>query len=334
MRIRTLGRSGLRVSELCLGTMTFGMPGWGCDQAESLRIVQRYLDAGGNFLDTADTYSGTVSEEICGKAMVGRRTEIVLATKCTMPVGSGPNARGASRKHIRESCDASLRRLGTDYIDLYQIHCEDLWTPLEETLDALDQLVRAGKVLYVGASNYRAYRLMKALGLSDRHGWARFVSLQPQYNLLVRTIEREHFALAREEGLALLTWSPLAAGMLTGKISRDAKPPESRLATRDMEFYRFYFTERSHQIVDVLRDCAREAGCTPAGLAIAWQLAKPEVTSVILGARTVQQLDDTLAAAGASVSPEVLARLDEASAIAPEYPNAFIDMIQRWLGNR
>ena len=334
MRIRTLGRSGLRVSELCLGTMTFGMPGWGCDEAESLRIVQRYLDAGGNFLDTADTYAGTVSEEICGKALEGRRTEIVLATKCTMPVGSGPNTRGASRKHIRESCDASLRRLGTEYIDLYQIHCEDLWTPLEETLDALDQLVRAGKVLYVGASNYRAYRLMKALGLSDRHGWPRFVSLQPQYNLLVRTIEREHFALAQEEGLGLITWSPLAAGMLTGKVSRDARPPESRLANRDMEFYKPYFTERSHQIVDVLRECAAQAGCPPAQLAIAWQLAKPEVTSVILGARTTAQLDDTLAAAGTSVPKEIVARLDEASAIVPEYPNAFIDIIQRWLGNQ
>jgi aryl-alcohol dehydrogenase-like predicted oxidoreductase len=334
MRIRTLGRSGLRVSELCLGTMTFGMPGWGCDEAESLRLVDRYLDAGGNFLDTADAYAGSASEEICGKAMRGRRTDFVLATKCTMPVGSGPNTRGSSRKHIRESCDASLRRLGTDYIDLYQVHCEDLWTPLEETLDALDQLVRAGKVLYVGASNYRAYRLMKALGLSDRHGWSRFVSLQPQYNLLVRTIEREHFDLAREEGVALITWSPLAAGMLTGKVTRDHKPPDSRLATREMEFYRIYFTERSHRIVDVLRECAAEVGCTPGQLAIAWQLTKPEVTSVILGARNLAQLDDTLAAAGTSVPQEVLLRLEEASGIRPEYPNAFIDTIQRWLGNR
>jgi len=299
-----------------------------------LQAVQRLDQGSAQLTDNVLTISGTVSEEICGKALQGRRTEIVLATKCTMPVGSGPNARGASRKHIRESCDSSLRRLGTDYIDLYQIHCEDLWTPLEETLDALDQLVRAGKVLYVGASNYRAYRLMKALGLADRHGWPRFVSLQPQYNLLVRTIEREHFALAREEGLGLITWSPLAAGMLTGKGSRDAKPPESRLASRDMEFYKFYFTERSHQIVDVLRECAAAAACPPAQLAIAWQLAKPEVTSVILGARSVAQLDDTLAAAGTSIAEEVLARLDEASAIAPEYPNAFIDMIQRWLGNR
>src|SRR6266478_3324479 len=162
------------------------------------------------------------------------RAQIVLATKATMPVGSGPNDRGSSRKHLRESCDASLRRLRTDYIDLYQIHAEDLWTPLEETLTALDDLVCAGKVLYVGASNFRAYRLMKALALSDRHGWTRFVSLQPQYNLLVRTIEREHFALATEEGIGLITWSPLAAGMLTGKITRERKPPESRLAQRDM----------------------------------------------------------------------------------------------------
>src|SRR5215471_16057156 len=257
MRIRTLGRSGLRVSELCLGTMTFGMPGWGCDEAEALRLVDRYLDAGGNFIDTADTYAGTVSEEICGKALRGRRTDIVLATKCTMPAGSGPNARGASRKHIRESCDASLRRLGTDYIDLYQIHCEDLATPLEETLDALDQLVRAGKVLYVGASNFRAYRLMKALGLSDRHGWSRFVSFQPQYNLLVRTIEREHFAACRDLGVGIITWSPLAAGMLSGKITRDSRPDGSRLSQREIPTYKDYFTDRAFAIVDVLGKCAR-----------------------------------------------------------------------------
>src|SRR2546428_1070428 len=296
MRIRTLGRTGLRVSEICLGAMTFGMPGWGCDERESLALVDRFLEAGGNFIDTADAYSGTVSEEICGKALAGRREQIVIATKVTMPVGSGPNDRGASRKHLRESCDASLRRLGTDYIDLYQIHVEDLWTPLEETLAALDDLVRAGKVLYVGASNFRAYRLMKALALSDRHGRARFISLQPQYNLLVRTIEREHFSLAAEEGVGLITWSPLAAGMLTGKITRDRKPPESRLAQRDMHFYRLYFSERSFQIVDVVKECAREADCTPAQLALTWQLTKPQVTSVIIGARNRQQLADNLGA--------------------------------------
>jgi aryl-alcohol dehydrogenase-like predicted oxidoreductase len=266
--------------------------------------------------------------------MANRRTQIVLATKATMPVGSGPNDRGSSRKHLRESCDASLRRLKTDYIDLYQIHAEDLWTPLEETLAALDDLVRAGKVLYVGASNYRAYRLMKALALSDRNGWARYVSLQPQYNLLVRSIEREHFALAREEGIGIITWSPLAAGMLTGKITRDRKPPESRLAQRDMPFYRLYFTERAFQIVDVLVAAAREAGCTPAQLALAWQLAKPEVTSVIVGARNLGQLEDNLGAAGLAVAAEILARLDEATRLDAEYPGMFIDFIQSWLGNR
>lgn len=334
MRIRTLGRSGLRVSEICLGAMTFGAEGWGCDEATSLRLIDRFFEAGGNFVDTADAYSGSVSEEICGKAMAGRRTQFVLATKCTMPVGSGPNDKGASRKHIRESCDASLRRLRTDYIDLYQIHAEDLWTPLEETLAALDDLVRAGKVLYVGASNFRAYRLMKALALSDRNGLARFISLQPQYNLLVRSIEREHFALAVEEGVGLITWSPLAAGMLTGKITRDRKPPESRLATRELPLYRFYFTERAFKIVDVLVECARDADMPPARLALAWQLAKREVTSVIIGARTQAQLDENLSAAGATVPPAILARLDEASADGPEYPGAFIDFIQGWLGNR
>ena len=334
MRIRTLGRSGLRVSELCLGAMTFGMPGWGCDEDESLRLVDRFLDAGGNFIDTADAYSGTASEEICGKAMAGRRTQVVIATKCTMPVGSGPNDRGASRKHIRESCDASLRRLRTDYIDLYQIHAEDFATPLEETLAALDDLIHAGKVLYVGASNFRAWRLMKALGLADRHGWTRFVSLQPQYNLLVRSIEREHFPLAVEEGIGLITWSPLAAGMLTGKITREHRPPESRLGQRDMPFYKLYFNERGFRIVDVLLECARAAGCTPAQLALAWQLARREVTSVIIGVRSQAQLDDNLGATGVTVPGDVMARLDEASDLEPEYPGIFIDLIQSWLGNR
>ncbi len=334
MRIRTLGRSGLRVSNLCLGAMTFGMPDWGCDEAESLRLIDRFLDAGGNFIDTADAYSGTISEEICGKAMASRRSSIVLATKCTMPTGSGPNYRGASRKHIRESCDASLRRLRTDYIDLYQIHAEDLWTPLEETLRALDDLVRAGKVLYVGASNFRAYRLMKALALADGHGWSRFVSLQPQYNLLVRTIEREHFALATEEGVGIITWSPLAAGMLTGKITREHRPPESRLAQRDMPFYRLYFNERAFSIVDTLKEAATQMGCTPAQLALAWQLTKPEVTSVIIGVRSQAQLDDNLGALGVTIPEQVLARLDEATKIDAEYPNMFLDFIQGWLGNR
>ena len=211
---------------------------------------------------------------------------------------------------------------------------EDEGTPLEETIAALDDLVRAGKVLYVGASNFRAYRLMKALALADARHAARFASLQPQYNLLVRSIEREHFALAREEGVGLITWSPLAAGMLTGKITREHRPPESRLAQRDLPFYKLYFSDRAFDVVDLLVACAKEAGCTPAQLALAWQLTKPEVTSVIIGARTRAQLDDNLAATAVSVPSPILERLEQATALEPEYPVSFIDFIQVWLGNR
>ena len=334
MRIRCLGASGLRVSELCLGAMTFGTEGWGCDQATALQMIDRFLDTGGNFVDTADAYAEGRSEEICGKAMRNRRSKFVLATKATMPVGTGANDRGASRKHIREACDASLRRLQTDYIDLYQVHAEDLSTPLEETLRALDDLVRAGKVLYVGCSNYRAYRLAKALGLADHNGWARFVSLQPQYNLLVRGIEREHFALCREEGVGIITWSPLAAGMLTGKITRQSRPSEARLAQRDMPHYRAYFTEQAFTVVDALKQIASEIGRSPGQLAIAWQLAKPEISAVILGARNRAQLDENLSAADAPLPAEIIDRLDALTALPPEYPNQFIDMVQHWLQPR
>jgi aryl-alcohol dehydrogenase-like predicted oxidoreductase len=334
MRIRCLGATGLRVSELCLGAMTFGTEGWGCDQATALQMIDRFLDAGGNFVDTADAYAEGRSEEICGKAMRNRRSKFVLATKGTMPVGTGANDRGASRKHIREACDASLRRLQTDYIDLYQVHAEDLSTPLEETLQALDDLVRAGKVLYVGCSNYRAYRLAKAIGLADHNGWARFVSLQPQYNLLVRGIEREHFALCREEGVGIITWSPLAAGMLTGKITRQSRPSDARLAQRDMPHYRAYFTEQAFTVVDALKQLASEIGRSPGQLAIAWQLAKPEVSAVILGARTRAQLDENLFASEMQLPAEIIERLDALTALPPEYPNQFIDMVQHWLQPR
>jgi aryl-alcohol dehydrogenase-like predicted oxidoreductase len=334
MRYRTLGRSGLRVSELCLGAMTFGTEGWGCDESTALELVDRFVEAGGNFIDTADVYAGGRSEEICGRALRGRRHQIVIATKCTMPVGRGANERGSSRKHIREACEASLRRLGTDVIDLYQVHCEDLYTPLEETLEALDDLVRAGKVLYVGCSNYRAYRLARAVTWSEARGWARFVSLQSQYNLLVRSIEREHFAACRELGVGILTWSPLAAGMLTGKISRDHRPEGSRLAQREIPTYRHYFTERAFRIVDVLVEAARESRCSAAALAIAWQLARPEITSVILGARSIEQLRDNLAACDLRPDPEILTRLDAASALEPEYPADFIEWIQPQLAPR
>jgi aryl-alcohol dehydrogenase-like predicted oxidoreductase len=334
MRIRCLGASGLRVSELCLGAMTFGTAGWGCDQASALQMIDRFLDAGGNFIDTADAYAEGRSEEICGKALRNRRSRVVLATKCTMPVGRGANDRGASRKHIREACDASLHRLQTDYIDLYQVHAEDLSTPLEETLGALDDLVRAGKVLYVGCSNYRAYRIAKALGIARRYGWARFVSLQPQYNLLVRGIEREHFALCAEEGLGIISWSPLAAGMLTGKITRESRPSDSRLAQRDMPHYQEYFTPRAFDVVDAARRIAHEIGITTAQLALAWQLAKPIISSVIIGTRTRTQLDENLAATSVRLPDAVVPQLDALTAPSAEYPYQFIDMVQNWLRPR
>jgi aryl-alcohol dehydrogenase-like predicted oxidoreductase len=248
-----------------------------------------------------------------------------------MPTGRGANDRGSSRKHIREAREASLRRLKIECIDLYQVHAEDLSTPLEETLMALDELVRAGKVLYLGCSNYRAYRMAQAVTWCDARGLHRFVSLQPQYNLLIRNVEREHFAACRDLGLGILPWSPLAAGMLTGKISRDSRPADARLGQREMPFYQDYFTDRAFAIVDVLKECAHALETEPAPLAIAWQLAKPEITSVIVGARTAAQLDVDLASTEVVISPEILSRLDEVSAPPPGYPGSFIDWIQRGL---
>jgi aryl-alcohol dehydrogenase-like predicted oxidoreductase len=328
MELRQLGRSGLYVSELALGAMTFGMPDWGCDEDTAVRLVDRYLDAGGNFLDTADGYPG--SEEICGRALRGRRSQVVVATKFGMPVGAGPHDRGASRIHIRRACEASLRRLGTNYIDLYQLHVDDEATPLEETLAALDDLVRAGKVLYTGVSNLRAYRVMKALAISDRLGAARFVSFQGQYNLIVRSLEREHFRLFAEEGLAFIAWSPLAAGMLTGKVQPGAAAPGTRLSQREVAFDAFFKNERGFAIADVVRALASEAGCTPAQLALAWQRTRP-VTSVIVGARTMQQLEDNLGALDVAVPAEVVEQLEAATKPEDEYPGGFIDIFQGWL---
>jgi aryl-alcohol dehydrogenase-like predicted oxidoreductase len=314
--------------------MTFGTEGWGCDEATSLDLVNRFVEAGGNFVDTADVYADGRSEEICGKALEGRRKDFVLATKCTIPVGRGANDRGSSRKHVREACEASLRRLGTDYIDLYQVHCEDLSTPLEETLVALDDLVRSGKVLYLGCSNYRAYRIARAVTWCEARNLNRFVSLQPQYNLLVRSIEREHFDACHELGVGIITWSPLAAGMLTGKITRDRRPADARLGQRELPIYRHYFTERAFSIVDVLVDCASTLGCTPAELALAWQLGKPEINAVIIGARNRDQLDQNLRATEVSPPPEIIAKLDEATALDPEYPVEFIHWVQKQLDPR
>lgn len=223
MEYGRLGNTGLMVSDLCLGCMTFGRE---TDEAVSKEIVARFLDAGGNFIDTADVYSQGVSEEITGRAIQGVRDDVVLATKVRFPMGDGPNDAGLSRKHITRSCDASLKRLGTDYIDLYQVHCWDAATPLEETLSTLTDLVRAGKVRYVGVSNFTAWQLAKAAGVSELRGFERFVCLQPQYSLVERNIEREILPVCRGEGLGVIPWSPLGGGFLSGKYRRDEKPLE------------------------------------------------------------------------------------------------------------
>ncbi len=325
---KQVGRSGLYVSELGLGAMTFGAAGWGCDETTAIRLVHRYLDAGGNFVDTADGYGS--SEEIVGRAVRDRRSGVVLATKFGMPVGPGPHDRGSSRIHVRAACEASLRRLHTDYIDLYQLHVEDDATPLEETITALDDLVRAGKVLYIGASNLRAYRLMKALAISDRLGAARFVAFQGQYNLIVRSAEREHFPLLAEEGLGFITWSPLAAGMLTGKVKPEGQTEETRLAQRAIALDALFKNERGFAVAAMVREAAAQTGCTPAQLALAWQRTRP-VTSVILGARTMTQLDDNLASVDITIPAEIGDQLETATRLPDEYPGAFIDTFRQWL---
>ena len=308
--------------------MTFGMPDWGCDEETATALVHRYIDAGGNLLDTADIYGP--SEEICGRALRGKRSQVVLATKVGLPSGAGPHDRGTSRIHIKAACDASLRRLQTDYLDLYQVHVDDVATPLEETLAALDDLVRAGKVLYAGASNFRAYRLMKALAISDRLGLTRFVAYQGQYNLIVRSAERELFELMKEEGLGYISWSPLAAGMLTGKVQPGATPADTRLGQREYEIDGLFKNERGFEVAAVVQKAASEIGCSPAQLALAWQRTRP-VTSVIIGARTMAQLDDNLAALDLSIPPEIADDLERASRPSPEYPGSFIDIFQQLL---
>jgi aryl-alcohol dehydrogenase-like predicted oxidoreductase len=330
MEYRQLGSSGLRVSRLALGAMTFGMPTWGCDEGTAASLIDRYLDAGGMFIDTADGYG--VSEEICGRALAGRRSKVVVSTKVGLPIAQqGVNGCGASRKHIRESCEASLKRLQTDYIDLYHVHVEDLDTPLEETLAVLDDLVRAGKVLYLGVSNIRAYRLMKALAISERLGLARFVSLQAQYNLVVRTMEREHFALLREEGLGFVSWSPLAAGLLSGKFKDGAPPPDTRLKQRSFEADQLFLNEQGLRVAKVVGQVAAELGCSSAQLALAWQLACPEVDAVIIGVRTLRQLDDNLGCLDVRLTPDAIARIEAPGALAPEYPGAFIETFRHWM---
>jgi aryl-alcohol dehydrogenase-like predicted oxidoreductase len=324
MEYRRLGRSGLYVSAMTLGTMTFGGRGdfgmvGSTDVATATRQVDACLDAGVNLFDTADMYSDGESEEILGQAISGRRDRLLLATKARMAVGDGPNEAGLSRQHLIRQCEASLRRLGTDYIDLYQTHEWDGITPLEETLEALDTLVRSGKVRYVGSSNLSGWQLMKALGVSDRMGLQRYVSQQIYYSLEARDAEYELVPLAVDQECSILVWSPLAGGLLSGKYRRDEDAAEGRHLT-DWDEPPVRNPEKLYDTIDSLVEIAEGHNVSAAQVALAWLLGRPGVASVVVGARTENQLKDNLAAADLRLSEEERIRLDEVSVPPLLYP--------------
>jgi aryl-alcohol dehydrogenase-like predicted oxidoreductase len=314
MQYRRLGRTGLLVSEACMGAMTFGGV---TDGGEADRIVGRCLERGINFFDTADVYTGGRSEEILGKCVGDRRGDLVIATKVFNPTGRGVNDMGLSRKHVLAACEASLRRLGTDYIDLYQVHSDDRHTPLEETLGALDQLVRDGKVRYVGASNYCAWRLGDALWISETRGLARYECLQPLYNLIERGLDAEVLPLCRDKGVGVIAWSPLAGGWLTGKY-RGKVADDARL--NDPNRFPMGVGVDRERVLDALLEVAREVGATPAQVALRWVMDQDGITSAILGARDLRQLDDNLGALTIELDADTFKRLDRASRPPLVYP--------------
>jgi aryl-alcohol dehydrogenase-like predicted oxidoreductase len=327
MKHKPLGRSGLYVSEICLGTMTFGGAGfWKAigtlGEREVDRIVGAALDANVNFIDTANVYSEGESETLLGKALARLarpRDSYVIATKVRGRMGKGSNQTGLSRYHIMSSIDASLKRLGLDHVDLYQIHGVDPTTPLDETLHALDDLVRAGKVRYLGLSNLPAWMQMKAIATQDAHDWARFVSAQVYYSVAGRDIEREVVPLARDQGLGILPWSPLAGGLLSGKFDLEANDKVAGARRSEFDFPPVDRT-RAAVCIKAMRAVAEPRGVSVARVALAWLLAQPHVTSVIIGAKTEAQLADNLAATELALTADELARLDAASALPPEYP--------------
>jgi len=293
-----LGRSGLRVSPLCLGTMTFGAT---CDGSEARRIADRCLDAGVFFWDTADMYGAGASEDIVGGLLAGRRQQVVLATKAFAPMGPGPNDRGLSARHLISACEASLRRLGTDWIDLYYLHLPDRTVPLDETLRAMEDLVRSGKVRYVGASNFRAWEVRDLDHTARAHGWQPLTAVQPLYNLLNRDIEVELLPMCQRHGLGVVSYSPLARGVLTGKYRAGQDPPaESRLARNNKRFLEAEWRPSSLEVVDGLRPIAAERGVPLSQLALRWAMANRSVDSIIIGPRTLAQAEDALAAASLS----------------------------------
>jgi aryl-alcohol dehydrogenase-like predicted oxidoreductase len=328
MRYNQMGNTGLFVSELCLGTMTFGaaVEGsmWGAiaglDQAGADEIVRRSVEAGINFIDTADVYSNGVSEQILGQSIRNlglKRSDVVIATKAYGAMGSRPNDKGASRGHIMDAVEGSLSRLGTDHIDLYQIHADDSITPIDETLRALDDLVTSGKVRYVGVSNWAAWKIAKALQRSEAKGWARFETLQAYYTIAGRDLEREVMPMLQSENMGLMVWSPLAGGLLSGKYDRETLSKEGRRAAFD---FPPVDKSRTFDVIDAMRPIAAAHGATVAQVALAWLLHQPVVTTVIIGAKRIEQLEDNLKAVGVKLTADDLTVLDKVSALPAEYP--------------
>jgi len=315
MEYLPLGRSGLKVSRLCLGAMTYGTSAWRpwiLDEEESRPFIRRALDRGINFFDTADLYSGGMSEEVLGRALrdFAPRDQVVIATKVFYPMGDGPNDRGLSRKHVLHAIDASLRRLGVDYVDLYQVHRLDADTPIEETLETLHDLVRMGKVRYLGASSAPAWEFARALYVADRHGWTRLVSMQNHYNLVYREEEREMLPLCRAEGVGVIAWSPLARGFLAGN-RRKADRGETRRAKVDAFAHELYCADEDFTIADRVVEVARERGVKPAQVALAWILRQRGVTAPIVGATRLEQLDELVDALDLRLSDGECLRLEE-----------------------
>ncbi|MGF6353174.1 aryl-alcohol dehydrogenase-like predicted oxidoreductase [Paenibacillus sp. 4624] len=309
MEYRRLGNSGLRVSALGLGTNAFGKR---ADQAASTRILHAALDRGINFIDTANIYAGTESERIIGQALAGRRENAVLATKAGLPRHDGPHGRGSSRYHLQQELEHSLRRLQTDYVDLYQIHTFDPHTPLDETLRTLDDMITSGKVRYIGASNYAAWELMKALGISEMRGYARYISTQTSYSLADRTPENELVPLCLDQGVGIIPYFPLAGGILTGKYNGQASIPSGSRADTDPSFNRFLL-EHNIQLSEQVSAKAEAAGCSPSTLSLAWLLTRPAVSTVIVGATQTEQLEHNLASLDLKLSDELLTELDQLS---------------------
>jgi aryl-alcohol dehydrogenase-like predicted oxidoreductase len=332
MKYHPLGRSGLIVSELCLGTMIFGENSPRSTDADTAgKMIQYYLEQGGNHIDTANTYAEGRSEEIVGQFFEGKRQEVVLATKLRFSIGKSVNDAGLSRSYLIKGVEISLKRLRTDYIDILYVHLWDPITPLEETMRALDDLVAAGKIRYIGVSNFKAWQLMKALSISDQHGWSRFIAAQYQYSLVCRDIEREFVELCVREGVGITPWGPLGGGFLTGKYHKEHRPMEAedgRLATQSEEAEEAWNrrnTPRNWHILEAVVEIAENhPGASNSQIALAWLLHKPGVVSVVLGARTLDQLRDNMWAPDINLNPKEMQRLEEISAIDPGYPYRMI----------